>query len=138
MVAGGGGDDPYALHRGNSGGCSDGVVVRALDVWEWSILVTLWFVAHDGENEGHDVVGALGSAVCARLVGAGGSRIDFEAVVESEGKFRAKLESVVGKTSEGGSPRGMKWSTRTSVVPEALNCASAVAYMLARRLKRSV
>ena len=78
------------LVRGKSGGCADGVVVRALDVWRLNIPVSLLFVADHGEHKGHGVVDTLDTAVGTRVVG-----IDAEAVVEGEGKFRAKLESVV-------------------------------------------
>ena len=81
---------------GKSGGCADGVVVRALDVWELNIPVGSSFVADHGEHEGHGVVAALDTAVGAWMVGLGGNHIDTEAVVEDEGKFRAKLESIVG------------------------------------------
>ena len=40
------------------------------------------------------MVGALDTAVGARMVGAGGNHIDTEVVVEGEGKFSAQLESV--------------------------------------------
>ena len=44
---------------------------------------------------------ALDTAVGARVVGACGNLVDAEVVVEGEGKFGAKLESVVGKKSDG-------------------------------------
>ena len=80
-----------------SGGYADGVVVRALDVWESNIPVSLLFVADHGGHKGHDVADTLDTAVGARVVGTGGSLIDAEAAVEGEGTFGAQLESVVGK-----------------------------------------
>ena len=78
-----------------SGGCADGVVVRALDVWQLNIPVSLLFVADHGEHEGHGMVNTRDTAVGTRVVGTGGNLIDAEAVVEGEGEFGPKLESVV-------------------------------------------
>ena len=75
------------------GGCGDGVVVRALGVWELNIPVRLLFVDDHDEHEGYGVVDALDTAVGARVVGAGGNLIYAEAVVEGEGKLGAKPES---------------------------------------------
>ena len=90
-VKNGKGDTEEAAHvyfvGSKSSGCADGVVVRALDVWELNIPVSSSFVADHGEHEGHGVVDALDTAVGARMVGTGGNRIDVEAVVEDEGKF---------------------------------------------------
>ena len=82
---------------GKSDGCAEGVVVRALNVWELNVPVSLLFVADHGEHEGHGVVDTFDTAVGARVVGAGGNLVGAEAVVEGEGKFGAKPESVVGK-----------------------------------------
>ena len=69
-----------------------------------NIPVSSLFVADHGEHKGHSVIGTLDAAVGARLVGAGGNLINAEAVVEGEGKFGEKLESVVGKKSDESSP----------------------------------
>ena len=58
---------------GKSGGCADGVAVRALDVWESDLSVSLLIVADHGEHEGHGVVDTLNTAVGARVVGTGQS-----------------------------------------------------------------
>ena len=92
---------------GKSGGRADGVVVCALDVWELNISVCLLFFTEHGEHVDHGVVDvddALDTAVRKRVVGAGGNFIDAEAVVDGEGKFGVKLESVLGKESDGASP----------------------------------
>ena len=52
------------------------------------------FVPDHGEHKGHGVVDTLDTAVGARVVETGGNLIDAEAVVEGEGKFGAKPESV--------------------------------------------
>ena len=97
---------------GESGCCADGVVARALGMWELNIPVSLLFVADHGELEGHGVVGTLNTAVGALVVETGGNLIDDEAVVEGEGELRAKLESVVGCRANGHPQRGIYWSTR--------------------------
>ena len=100
-VKDGKGEEGEAAHvhlvGGKSGGCADGVVVRALDVWELNIPISFLFVANHGEHKGHGVADTLDIAVGARVLGTGGNLIDAEAVVEGEGKFGEKLESVVGK-----------------------------------------
>ena len=83
--------------KGKSGGCADGVVVCALDVWDLNIPVGLLLVADHGEHEGHSVVGTLDTTVDARVAGADGNLVDAEAVVEGEGEFGANQESAVGK-----------------------------------------
>ena len=85
------------LVGGKSGGCADGVVARALDLWELNIPGSLLFVADHGEHKGQGVVDTLDTAVGALVVGSGGNLIDAEAVVEGEGKFGANLESIRGK-----------------------------------------
>ena len=75
---------------GNSGGCTDGVVVRALDMWELDIAVSLMFVVRHGEHEGHGVVDMLATAVGAQVAGARGNLIDAEAVQEGEGNVWRK------------------------------------------------
>ena len=92
------------LVGGRSGGCADGGVVRSLGVWELNTPVSLLFVADHGEHKGHVVVDTLDTAVGARVVGTGGNLIDAEALVEGEGTFGAKLESVIGKQTYGASP----------------------------------
>ena len=87
------------LVGGKSGGCAEGVVVRALDAWRLNIPVSLLFVADHGEHKSHGVVDTLDTAVGTRVVGAGGNLIETEAVVECKGNFGAKLESVYGKQS---------------------------------------
>ena len=60
------------------------------------------------EHEGHGVVD--------------GNLIDAEAVVEGEGKFGAKPESVVGKKSDGASPeKDVSVDKRMSAVPDKVN-----------------
>ena len=41
---------------GVSVGCADGVVLRALDVWEWNTPISSLFVADHAEYEGHGAV----------------------------------------------------------------------------------
>ena len=88
-----------------SGGCAEGVAVRVLGVWELISPVRLLFVADHGEHEGYGAVDAPDTAVVARVVGAGGNLIDAEAVVEGEGKFGAKPESVCRRVGIRGIPR---------------------------------
>ena len=54
--------------RSKSGGCPDGVVVRALDVWELNIPVSWMFVAHHGVHEIRGAADTLDTAVGARVV----------------------------------------------------------------------
>ena len=63
-------------------------------MWELNIPVRLLFVADHGEHEGYGVVDARDTAVGARVVGAGGNIFDAEAVVDGEGRFGTKPESV--------------------------------------------
>ena len=51
------------------------------------------------------VVDALNTAVGARVVGVGRNLVDAEAVVEGEGKFGAKPESVYRRVGLRGIPR---------------------------------
>lgn len=62
------------------------------------------FVDHHNEHQRHRVIDAFVTIVSAWMVGAGGDIVDTEAFVESEGDFRAKLESTVGKGDNGTSP----------------------------------
>ena len=71
------------------GGCADGVVVRALGVWELNIPVRLLFVAYDDEHEDYGVVDALHTAVGARVVGACGNLIDAGFARESFVQYRS-------------------------------------------------
>ena len=72
------------LVGGRSGGCADGVVVRALDVWVLNIPVSLSFVTDYGEQKAHYVVDKLDTTVGARVVGTGDNLVDAEAIVEGE------------------------------------------------------
>ena len=126
------------LVGGKSGGCADGVVVRALDVWELNIPASLLFIADHGEHKGHGVVGTLNTAVGERVVGTGGNLIDAEAVVEGEGKFGENWSPLSESRVTEHPQRGIYRSTTMSTVLEAVNWASVVVYMSARRLKWSV
>ena len=61
------------------------------------------------------------TAVGARVIGAGGSLIDAEAVVEGEGKLEQNWSPLSESRVTGHPQRGIYRSTRISVVPEAVN-----------------
>ena len=80
-----------------SGDSADGAVVRVVGEWELNFSVRLLFVADHGVHEGYGAVDALGTAVGARVAGAGGNLIYAEAVLEGERRFIANIESVCGR-----------------------------------------
>ena len=47
----------------------------------------MFFIADRGEHEGHRVIGAFDTAVGAGIVGACGSFVDAEALIESAGEI---------------------------------------------------
>ena len=57
----------------------------------------MFFIADRGEHEGHRVIGAFDTAVGAGIVGACGSFVDAEALIESAGDFGPELKAIVGK-----------------------------------------
>ena len=67
--------------------------------------VSLLFVADHNEHKSYVVVDTLDIDVGTRVVGAGENRIGTEAVVEGEGRFGETPGSIVGKKSDGASPK---------------------------------
>ena len=62
--------------------------------------------SNHGEHQGHGVVDAFDAAAGAGVVGACGEIVDAEALIEGARESRADLNTVIGKESNGASPKG--------------------------------